>query len=120
MSNSVPIGAALEFRFIATELEIKDLLITTMENNFMATHLQLGALKAIPSRDICTENTAVCGGKCFSVCINCGPPAFCMCYADGYTGTTGEVYADARCLTFEGDDEEANMVDTPHHTPREL
>ena len=48
---------------------------------FVAEQEARGALKAFAGDGDdghCAEGSADCGGSCFGVCLNCGPPRYCM------------------------------------------
>jgi hypothetical protein len=48
---------------------------------YIAEHKAKGAVQAVAGDGddgYCPKGYANCGGSCFGVCVNCGPPRYCM------------------------------------------
>lgn len=80
-----------------------DVNIATEEEKFIQRHAAAGATQAFAGASSrCGADSAECGGECWGTCVACGPPRYCICYPNGYTGVSGQFHPGAACLKFDG------------------
>ena len=78
--------------------------VVTEEEMNVGNHIKNGATQAVAgASSTCAAGSAACGDSCFSVCEQCGPPRYCMCYENGYYGVSGTFHEGAACLKWDGD-----------------
>ncbi len=97
--------------------------VISEEELYVSNHIKHGATLAVAgvSRK-CEPGSAECGDSCWSVCESCGPPRYCMCYPNGYTGVSGAFHPGASCLKWDGAGEkvEAPAANQHGHMATEL
>ena len=102
------------FRLASSGVAISRLSIVSEEEDWREGQIKAGASQsdAGSGEGLCDASAAFCGGHCWSVCLHCGPPRYCMCYPDGYRGVSGVFHPGAACLKHDGDGEsvESPMV----------
>jgi hypothetical protein len=95
------------FTFASSGLTISELSIVSKEHDWRAGHIRAGASQSDANSDDCGPSSASCGGSCWGVCLNCGPPRYCMCYPKGYMGVSGVFHPGVACLKHDGEGETA-------------
>jgi hypothetical protein len=96
------------FRVASSGIAVSQLSIVSEEEDWREGQLKAGASQSNAGEGgagLCDASSASCGGKCWGVCLHCGPPRYCMCYPDGYKGVSGAFHPGAACLKHDGDGE---------------